>query len=104
GRALALAAGQRTGIAVHRRRPLGRGRRSRGGGRRCRGRAGGRGRRAALEPVEAAIQVQVLVAAAVAPLLLLVLQLLQLRAQRLHFGLERGDLVEQVDVALVVGR
>src|SRR5690606_33957470 len=72
-------------------------RRRSGGGRR--GSAGGgrwRGQFAALQPVETAIQVQVLVAVALLQLLVLVLQLFQRRAQLLHLAAQQRQLVEQV--------
>src|SRR5690606_6123795 len=93
--------GQRARIAMDPRGiTAGGGRRGRGS--RCGGRggAGGGGRRCgqfpAFQAVEAAVQVQVLVAAALLHLLLFVLQLFQRRAQFLHLAAQLRQLVEQV--------
>jgi hypothetical protein len=53
----------------------------------------------ALQPVEAAVEIEVLGAAALFLLLDLLLELFDLGTQRLHFGLEFADLVEQIEIA-----
>src|SRR5690606_38197959 len=96
---------QRARIAMDRRRHVADGggrRRGRSRWSRYRIRVQRRGRRA-LEPVQASVEVEVLAAIARLELLVLLLQFLDLRAQGLYLAAQRGELVEQVDVALVVG-
>src|SRR5690606_6479697 len=108
GGAVVCGVGQQAGVAEHRGgglRGRGRGRGARGGRRapvrrRGRGRRGGLG--AALELVQAVVEVEVLVADAGFQRLVLLLQLLDLAAQEADLVAERADLVEQFDVALVV--
>ena len=53
----------------------------------------------AFKPVEATVQIQILGAAGLFVLLMLLLKLFELRAQRLHFGLELAELIEQIQIA-----
>ncbi|MDC6689980.1 hypothetical protein OEZ77_25960, partial [Leclercia adecarboxylata] len=68
------------------------------------GRGGGKHGGSTFQAVQAAVQVQVLVLAGLLELLIVVLQLLDLRLQGLQLGTQLVQLVEHVHVGLVVVR
>ena len=101
GGALVGALAERRSVAVNPRRRVLHGRLRCGCGRsrQCGLRCGRRLRCRAFEPVEAAVEIQILGAAGLFVLLVLLLKLFDLRAQRLHFGLQLAELIEQIQIA-----